>query len=332
MVIDCAHYVLGRRQSSEPLTIEQAAACPRRGSSFVWLRLHEPTPELLQEVAERFGLHELAVEDALKLHQRPKLEQYDDFHYIVFRTARFQAETAEVGFGEIHVFVAPGYVITVRHGPPGASHPGERLETHPHLAKSGPAAIVWAILDAVVDDYLPVVEAIETEIESVEASVFRGHADQTERIYGLRQELSDFYRAVHPLLAPLDALERGSSFAEIDPALKRYFRDVNDHLKLIHEEILAQRDQLQSVLEANVALVSVRQNEISVRQNAVMKQLTIIATVFLPLTFVTGFFGQNFGWLVDHVNTPLDFVLFGIGGLLVPSVALYAWFRRGQVL
>ena len=332
MLIDCAHYVLGARQSADPLTIQDAACCPRRGSSFVWVAMHEPSPELLHEVAERFGLHELAVEDAQQPHQRPKLEHYDDFHYVIFRTARFVPATAEVAFGEVHVFVAPGYVITVRHGPLGFSRGAERLERHPHLAKSGPAAVVWAILDAVVDDYMPVVAAIENEIEDVEAAVFAGQTDQTERIYGLRQELSDFYRAVHPLLAPLDALERGAAFGEIDPGLKRYFRDVNDHLKLIHEEILAQREQLKSVLDANVALVSVRQNEISVRQNAVTKQLTIIATVFLPLTFVTGFFGQNFGWLVHHVNTPLDFVLFGIGGLVVPSVALFAWFRRGDVL
>jgi magnesium transporter len=332
MLIDCAHYVLGERQSAEPLTIEEAACCPRRGSSFVWVAMHEPAPELLDEVAERFRLHELAVEDAQQAHQRPKLEHYDDFHYIVFRTARFVPSTAEVAFGEVHMFVAPGYVITVRHGPLGFSRGAERLARHPQLAKSGPAAVVWAILDAVVDDYMPVVDAIETEIEGVEASVFSGHADQTERIYGLRQEVSDFYRAVHPLLAPLDALERGAAFGEIGPALKRYFRDVNDHLKLIHEEILAQRDQLQSVLEANVALVSVRQNEISLRQNVVTKQLTIIATVFLPLTFVTGFFGQNFGWLVDHIDTQGDFVVFGIGGLIVPCVALLAWFRRGDYL
>jgi magnesium transporter len=204
----------------------------------------------------------------------------------------------------------------------------QRLEERPALLKSGPAAVVWGILDAVVDDYEPVVEEIENDIEAVEHTVFAGHADAIERIHELKQQVNNLYRAVHPLLVPLDAMEHGA-FAEMDPGLLRYFRDVGDHLRRIHEEVLARREQLNSAFEANAALISVRQNEISARQNEIVKQLTIVATVFLPLSFVVGFFGQNFGWLVAHIDSLTAFAALGIGGLAVPCAVLYAWFRRG---
>jgi magnesium transporter len=311
------------------MTLQHAAACPRRGGSFVWLELFEPGTELMAELRARFGLHELAVEDASRAHQRPKVEGYDDFHFIVFRTARNDAVGERVEFGELHVFLGPGYVIAVRHGDAGAlTGARQRLEERPALLKSGPAAVVWGILDAVVDDYEPVVEEIETEIEAVEHMIFAGHGDAIEPIHELKQQVNNLYRAVHPLLVPLDAMEHGA-FADMDPALLRYFRDVGDHLRHIHEEVLARREQLNNAFEANAALISVRQNEISARQNEIVKQLTIVATVFLPLSFVVGFFGQNFGWLVAHIDSLTAFTILGIGGLAVPCAALYVWFSRG---
>ncbi len=187
--------------------------------------------------------------------------------------------------------------------------------------------MLWAILDKVVDDYSPVVEGLERDIEEVEGTVFGGTVAPTERIYSLRREASDFYRAVHPLLAPLDAVERGV-YTQIGPQLRPFFRDVNDHLKLVDEEVVAQRDLLAVILQANMAAVSVEQNRISVAQNETTKQLTIIATIFLPLTFITGFFGQNFGWLVHHINPLWAFVVYGVGSLVASSAALYLWFRR----
>ena len=165
--------------------------------------------------------------------------------------------------------------------------------------------MLWAILDKVVDDYAPVVEGLERDIEEVEQTVFSGAAAPTERIYLLRREVTDFYRAVHPLLGPLDGDASAARYDRSAPGLRQYFRDVNDHLKLVNEEVVAQRDLLAMILQANMAVVSVEQNEISVRQNETAKQLTIIATIFLPLTFITGFFGQNFGWLVDHIDVVL---------------------------
>jgi magnesium transporter len=328
MILDCAHYRNGHRQDAGAIPVEEAAARCKLGG-FVWLGMFEPKPEELAVVQKSFGLHELAVEDAQSYHLRPKIEQYDgDVNFVILRTARYDSEAKEVEFGEISIFVGPSFVITVRQGVASDLHGARlRLEEHPELLASGTAAALWAILDKVVDDYTPVVEGLERDIEEVERTVFAGAVAPTERIYALRREVTDFYRAVHPLLAPLDGVERGA-FTEVAPELHPYFRDVHDHLRLVNEEVTAQRDLLTTCLEANMAVISVEQTRISVRQNDSMRRLTMIATVFLPLTFVTGFFGQNFTWLVRHIDTSWAFLVFGIGGLLVPFLVLYTLVRR----
>jgi magnesium transporter len=283
-------------------------------------------------VGRRFELHELAVEDASRAHQRPKVDSYDGFHLVVIRTAQYDDDAREVAFGEVEVFIGRGYVIAVRHGHTadlGAVR--SRLEQRPELLRSGPAAVVWGILDTVVDDYRPVVEGLERDIELVEHEIFAGKRDSTEGIYFLKREVTDFYRAVHPLLEPLDGLEHGA-FSEVAPALMRYFRDVNDHLRRVHEEVVAQREQLTTALEANVALINVRQNQIAARQNEIVKQLTLMAGVFLPLTFVTGFFGQNFGWMAGHIASLTAFLALGVGGVAAACGAVFALFRRGHYL
>jgi magnesium transporter len=326
--IDCAYYSRGERQPGGSLTLEEAASCTRRGNNFVWLELFEPGQEVMEQVSRHFGLHELAIDDAAKAHQRPKVEPYDDFHFIVYKTARYDEETHRVEFGELDLFLGAGFVIAVRHGGPDDPEQARRhLEQHPHLLKSGPAAAVWAILDKVVDGYGPVVDGLEQDIEDVERAIFAGQEELTEQIYVLKREINEFYRAVHPLLAPLEALERGG-FPSVDPGLLRYFRDVNDHVRRIHEEIVAQRDQLPSVLDAHLSLISLRHSEIAAEQNQAVRRLTIVATVFLPLTFLTGFFGQNFGWLVRHLDSGAAFVGFGVGGLAVAFVLVVLLFRR----
>jgi len=327
MIIDCAHYQDGRRRDAGAVPLEEAAARCEQGG-FVWLGLFEPADEELAQVRDTFGLHELAVEDAQNFHMRPKVELYDrDVRLVILRTARYDDKAEEVEFGEISVFLAPAFVITVRQGVASELRGArQRLEQRPELLAAGSWSALWAILDQVVDDYAPVVAGLERDIDQIEATVFSGAVAPTERIYSLRREATDFYRAVHPLLGVVPAIERAADAPQLQP----YLRDVNDHLLLVNEEVAAQRDLLGTVLEANMAVISVEQTKVSLRQNTTIEQLTILATVFLPLTFITGFFGQNFAWLVRHISSDTAFVVYGIGGMLVPLALLFLWLRRNR--
>ena len=226
------------------------------------------------------------------------------------------------------MFISERFVITVRQGVASDLHGARlRLEHRSELLKEGTSAVLWAIVDTLVDDYAPVIEGLERDVEEVEATVFTGAVAPTERIYLLRREATDFYRAVHPLLGPLDALERGA-YLDVSTELSQFFRDVNDHLKLVNEEVVALRDVLATVLQANMAVISNEQNTISVRQNETMKQLTLVATIFLPLSFITGFFGMNFGWLVRNITSFWVFAVYGLGSILASGAGIYMWFRR----
>jgi magnesium transporter len=323
MIVDCAHYQDGRRRDEGAVPLEEAAGRCKEGG-FVWLGLFEPGEGELAQVRDIFGLHELAVEDAQNLHMRPKIETYEgDVRLVILRTARYDDAAEEVEFGEISVFLAPTFVITVRQGVASELREArQRLEQRPELLALGSSSALWAILDEVVDGYAPVVAGLERDIDQIEATVFSGAVAPTERIYSLRREATDFYRAVRPLLGVTASVERAA-----EKKLRPYLRDVRDHLLLVDEEVAAQRDLLGTVLEANMAVISVEQTKVSVRQNSTIEQLTILATVFLPLTFVTGFFGQNFGWLVRHIDGPAAFVAYGVGALVVPLVLLFSWLR-----
>jgi len=325
MIVDCAHYQDGLRQGKSPVPLEEAAGLHGRGG-FVWLGLFDPDAEELARMREAFGLHELAIEDARVLHRRPKIESYgQDVRLVVVRTARYDDEAEEVEFGEISIFVAPTFVITVRQGVASELRAARRrLEQRPDLLTLGTASVLWAILDEVVSNYAPVVKELETDILEIEATVFSGAVAPTERIYSLRRQATGFYRIVHPLLAVVTTVKRTIA----PPELRPYLVDVEDDLVLVSEDVAAQRDLLSTVLEANLAVISVEQTEVSVRQNATIEQLTILATIFLPLTFVTGFFGQNFEWLVGHINTLAAFLIYGLGSLALPMVLLFWWLRR----
>src|SRR5436190_10596222 len=328
MIVDCAYYLDGHRSDVGPMSLEEAAARAGQGG-FVWLGLFEPDEAELAQVRHLFGLHELAVEDAQNMHMRPKIDTYDkDVQLIILRTARYDDAAEEVEFGEISVFLSPTFVIAVRQGVASELRGArQRLEQRPELLAAGSSSALWAIMDQVVDGYAPVIAGLERDIDQVEATVFSGAVAPTERIYSLRREATDFYRAVHPLLGVVATIERAATA----PPLQPYLRDVQDHLILVNEEVAAQRDLLGTVLEANMAVISVEQTEVSVRQNATIEQLTILATVFLPLTFVTGFFGQNFAWLVRHISGFNEFLAYGIGGLVVPLVLLFSWLRLRSV-
>jgi magnesium transporter len=320
MIVDCAHYKDGTRQHDGPLDPEEAARIAREGDDFVWLGLYEPDTSEMESVAKAFKLPELAVEDAEHAHQRPKLEDYEDNNYfVVLRSARYDDDREEVDFGEIHIFIGPGYVIAIRHGE--ASELGsarQRLEERPDLLATGPASAVWAILDKVVDDYGPVVDGLEKDLEEVEEEIFSRRGDPTQRIYFLKREVVEFHRAVYPLLNPLESLERGT-FAQIDPKLQSFFRDVADHARRVDETVMSQRELLTSVLEANLALLSVRQNE-------VVRAISAWAAIIAVPTFIASVYGMNFEYMPE-LDSRLGYPL----ALLVMAAcvaALHRFFKR----
>jgi magnesium transporter len=324
VIVDCAHYRDGRRQHEGKMDPREAAAICRSQPGFVWLGMVEPSPAELESVQEIFGLHELAVEDAQSFHLRPKVEQYEGhIAFVVLRTARYVDELEEVEFGEISIFVGPGFVITVRQGVASDLHPARlRLEARPRLLEEGPASVLWAILDQVVDDYAPVVEGLERDIEEVEQMVFAGSSAPTHRIYLLRREVSDFYRAVHPLLGPAAAITQGGVL-EIGDGLRQYFRDVDDHLKLVNEEIVAQRDLLTTILQANTAVISVEQND-------VVRKISAWAAIITVPTFIASFYGMNFSRMPElraHWGYPAVVAL-----MVLSALVLYASFKRARWL
>src|SRR4051794_4351167 len=322
MIIDCAHYKDGARQHEEALTPEQAAEIRNRAGDgeFVWIGLHEPQEGDLERLQTLFGLHELAVEDAHAAHQRPKIEDYDQDVFIVLRTAHYHEDREEVHFGEIHIFAGRGYVITVRHGVGSELGPArQRLEERPDLLKLGAASAVWAVVDKVVDDYIPVVDAIDDDIEEVEKEVFDDDIPApTARIYNLKREVIEFHRAVGPLLAPLGALEQGG-YERVPDELRDFFRDVADHARRVDEQVSSQRELLTSVLEANLALVSVNQNE-------VVKKISAIAGIIAVPTFIASVYGMNFDHMPElhtRIGYPAALLL-----MAVCVAVLVSFFRR----
>ena len=320
MIVDCAHYRDGRRQHEGPMRPEEAAAICGRAPGFVWLGMVEPSPDELESMQDIFGLHELAVEDAQSFHLRPKVEQYEGgVAFVVLRTARYVPDREEVEFGEISIFLGASFVITVRQGAASDLHEARlRVEQRPQLLSEGPLAALWAILDKVVDDYAPLIEELDRDIEEVEQTVFTGGIAPVQRIYLLRREVSDFYRAVHPLLGPVSALSRGA-LLDVPPPVAQYFRDVNDHLNLVNEEIVAQRDLLTTILQANMAVIGVQQSDI-------VRKISGWAAIITVPTFIASFYGMNFehmpelGWAGSY---PLAIAL-----MVLTALALHRAFKR----
>jgi len=257
MIVDNAIYVDGCRVA-EPSSLHETHEAVRRREGLAWIGLYEPTEEEFSSVAGEFGLHPLAVEDAVKAHQRPKLERYDGTLFVVFRPARYLDESETVEFGEVHVFVGEGFVVTVRHGEaPELGRVRNRLEGAPELLRLGPEAVLYAVTDRVVDDYAPVVAGLENDIDEIETEVFSGNAGVSRRIYELSREGIQFQRATEPLPAILGELVRGAE----DPELQRYLRDVQDHAPRATEQVAGFRELLQNILSVNHTLVGLSQNE-----------------------------------------------------------------------
>ncbi len=288
MIVDCAYYKDRKRQHEGPLDLERALECAKSDQGFVWLGMLEPTKEELAAASRAFNLPKLAVEDTVQAHQRPKLEEYEGHFFVVLKTSRYDEAQERVHFGEIHIFLGRGYAVTVRHGEASTLQPArQRLEgKYSELLDSGPAAVAWAVLDQVVDDYEPVTAGIDDDIEEVEEAVFTQKGDSSQRIYFLKREVIEFHRSVFPLLAPLEALERGA-FPQIPDDLRRYFRDVADHARRVDEQIHSQRELLTSILQANLSLVSVQQNKN-------VQTISAWAAIIAVPTFLASIWGMNF--------------------------------------
>lgn len=322
MLVDCAHYKDGSRQDEEPLTLDEAARRRLEDDGFVWLGLQDPSEDELSAAAERFDLPPLAVEDAMQAHQRPKIEDYDDGYFLVLHTACYDDEREEVRFGEVHVFTGSDYVVVVRHGVDTELQSARVwLEQHPALLTLGPAAAVWAVMDKVVDDYGPVLEGIENDVEEAEEAIFETAGDETRRIHSLRRELAEFYRAVHPLVLALDVLASGTR-EDTPTLLRRHLRDVEDHLRHVEEGIATQRDVLANVFQANLAVIGLQQNE-------VVRKISGWAAIIAVPTFMASIWGMNFkhmpelGWRFGYALGLL--AMLAVGGVLYRVLRRAGW-------
>jgi magnesium transporter len=326
-VVNCVTYRDGVRTPGGGDVVDAVERVRKQGDGFVWLGLHEPTDQEFAGVAELLDLHPLAVEDAIEAHQRPKLERYGETLFAVFKTVcyveheRLTASSEVVNTGEIMVFVGRDFVVTVRHGRHGSLGPlREDLESDPRQLAKGPSAVLHAIADHVVDDFLTVIDAVQEDIDEVETEVFAEHGAGADpgRIYQLKRELIELKRAVVPLGRPLEELAV-RPIRVVDPEIQAYFRDVSDHLLRAVEQIASFDELLNSILQAHLAQVTVAQNED-------MRKITAWAAIVAVPTMVCGMYGMNFdhmpelGWRYGYGMV--------IGVIALACLALYRGFRR----
>lgn len=325
-VVDCALYVDGVRQPGTWDYTQALQAARAQPGAFVWLGLHEPSQRQMVGIDKTYGLHELAVEDAVKAHQRPKLERFGDVDFLVLRTARYVrhgelTETSEVvETGQVMLFINPCFVISVRHGDACRLAPVRaELERRRELLAHGPWAVAYAITDRVVDRYLEVADQIEDDLETLETEVFsRPTSGKIQKIYQMKRELVEFKRAVVPLQRPLLTLTAPTN-RDVPREVRRYFRDVQDHLTRTVEQVNSYDDLLNSILQARLA-------QVTVDQNNDMRKIAAWAGIAAVWTAIAGIYGMNFDVMPETKWTygyPVVLTL-----MLTVSVALYRWFRR----
>lgn len=323
MIVDCAIYRDGQRSKGPSDFSDALEAARASGDAFLWIGLHEPTESEFEHVSEEFGLHPLAVEDALKAHQRPKLEVYDDSLFMVLKPVLYEPESDTVTTGEVMVFLGDSFVVTVRHGegaPLAAVR--TRLESEPEVLKQGPTSVLYAISDAIVDHYIEVAGELQVDLEEMETEVFQptgGDAKNTaSRIYMFKRQVLEFRRATGPLAAPISRLA-GAGVPFISEASQPFFRDVSDHLIRATEQVEGLDRLLSDILSAHLAQMGVRQNDD-------MRKISAWAAMAAVPTMVAGVYGMNF----DHMPE-LNWVLGYPAVITVMAVAvadLYRLFKR----
>ena len=332
-IIDNAIYVDGVR-TENPHSLSETFERMRERGGMSWIGLYRPSDAEIRAVADEFGIHALVVEDALTGHQRAKLERYGDVLFMVLRPARYLDDVEEVEFGEVHVLVGPDFVVTIRHAEaPDLARVRHRLEGDPELLRLGPPAVLYAILDEVVDQYSPVLAGLENDIDEIESQLFEEDTDATQRIYELGREVIDFQRATNPLADMLETLLRGTDERGMSVELQRYLRDVLDHTLRVAERATTFRTVLDNALTVESTIVARRQNEemrrmteLSIRQNDEVKKISGWAAILFAPTLVGTIYGMNF----DHMpelhwvfGYPLALVL-----MVVLGFGLYAAFKR----
>ncbi|GED97410.1 magnesium transport protein CorA [Gordonia crocea] len=323
-VVDCGVYVNGVRDPAHRHYTDALAHVRSTGQGFVWLGLHAPDDAQMAAVASVFDLHELAVEDAVVAHQRPKLEVYGDSLFMVFRTVAYVdhlsiAETAEVvSTGEIMVFVGADYVITVRHGDQTElSSLRHRMEASPDLLALGPTVVLHAVADRVVDSYLVVVDEIDTDIEEIEEDVFGGSTVAIDPVYLLKREVIEFRRAATPLAAPLARLTAPNPW--LSDEVRTYLRDVADHLTTVNERVIDYDNLLSSMLDAATA-------KVGIQQNTDMRKITAWAAMAAAPTMIAGIYGMNFDHMPELHWRYGYFVVIGV--MVAISLTLWRTFRK----
>jgi magnesium transporter len=326
-LVDCALYVSGERRESPHTLIDAKRVLDQTPGGMVWIGLYRPAEVQLLSLAAQFGLHELAVEDAIVAHQRPKLERYGDTLYVVLRPARYIDDVEEVDFGELHVFVGPEFVITVRHSEtPNLALVRRRMESDPELLARGPEAVLYATLDAVVDGYAPVVAGLQNDIDEIETEVFNRDPTASRRIYELSREVVEFQRATRPLIGILEALIAGFEKYGIHDELRSYLRDVTDHATTVVERVDTFRSALQDILTVNATLVTQSQNEEMKAQNEEVKKISAWAAILFAPTLIGTIYGMNFRHMPE-----LKWVFgypFAIALMAGVCLTLYIVFRR----
>jgi magnesium transporter len=323
VIVDRAVYRNGVRDPGIVEFDKLFAAC-QNGDAMAWLGLYEPTREELGSVATAFGLHELAVEDALLAHQRPKLDRYDGMLLLVLRPARYVDETETVVFGELEIFAGASYVITVRHGEaPDLGNVRRTMEARPDLLARGPVSIVYGIIDHVVDCYQPVVAGLENDIDEIEDEVFGGSATVSRRTYELTREVIEFQRATKPLAGILAQL---IALPGVDDEERRYLRDVQDHATRIEEQVDSFRALLQNILSVHLTLETKALTEVSVSQNEQVQKISAWAAILFAPTLIGTIYGMNFDRMPE-LHWRLGYPL-AIAMMLAVSGVLYAIFKR----
>ncbi|GHA20322.1 magnesium transporter CorA [Streptomyces tauricus] len=333
-VVQAALYRDGVRVATPATLADTFRELREQPDGMAWIGLARPTENEILSLAAEFDLHPLAVEDAMEAHQRPKLERYGETLFVVLRAARYLDASEEVDFGELHVFLGPDFLITVRHGAaPDLSAVRRRMEETPELLSLGPEAVLYAILDAVVDGYAPVVSGVQNDIDEIETEVFGGDPWVSRRIYELSREMVEFQRATRPLVGMLHGLMAGFAKYGTDDELQRYLRDVADHVTHTSERVDGFRQALTDILTVNATLVTQQQNaemralaEAGFEQNEEIKKISSWAAILFAPTLVGTIYGMNFTHMPElhwTLGYPFAIVL-----MAVVCTSLYVIFKR----